>query len=233
MPRKQKENNLDEERETQNKLRKLEQFYNTNIVDTMFADIEKKKEELVEKMIEYCDEHTKPCKWDKDGEPTEYKINLSPVVINNYFFKSIVPIASQEPIYNAEKLGMVFDYYCDILAEVNDKIGNFPPSLTSFCKLSGITLNTLRNYKNSDDYSMRVVATKIYDQIGDDNITMGQMGIVKDRVTLFKLKSQNEMVEKVQPNVNINLNQGVTEEDMKRIEEKLSRYKNFANKKER
>lgn len=231
--KKYKENNLDIKRKNQNELRKLEQFYNTNVVDTMFEDIEKKKEELIEKMIEYKDNHTIPCQWDKDGEAVAYKINLSPLVINNYFFKSIVPIASQEPIYNAEKLGMVFDYYCDILAEVNDKIGNFPPSLTSFCKLAGITLNTLRNYKNSDDYNMRVVATKIYDQIGDDNITMGQMGIVKERTTLFKLKSQNEMVEKVQPNVNINLNQGVTEEDMKRIEEKLSRYKNFANKKER
>ena len=233
MSRKQRENNLDIQRENQNELRKLEQFYNTNIVDTMFADIEKRKQELVQDMIKYHDEHLVPCKWDKEGNEINFFVDINPVVINNYFFKSIVPITSQEPMYNAEKLGMVFDYYCEILAEVNDKIGNFPPSLTSFCKLCGITTATLRNYKNSDDLNMRIVANKIYDQIGDDNLTMGQMGIVKDKMTIFKLKSQNEMVEKVQPNVNINLNQGMTEEDMKRIEEKLSRYKNFASKKER
>lgn len=233
MSRKQRENNLDIQRDNQNKLRELEQFYNTNIVDTMFQDIEKRKQELVQDMIKYHDEHLVPCKWDKEGNELSYEVDINPVVINNYFFKSIVPITSQEPMYNAEKLGMVFDYYCDILAEVNDKIGNFPPSLTSLCKLAGITTATLRNYKNSDDLNMRIVANKIYDQIGDDNLTMGQMGIVKDKMTIFKLKSQNEMVEKVQPNVNINLNQGMTEEDMKRIEEKLSRYKNFANKKEK
>lgn len=181
-------------------------------------------------MIQYANEHTVPCEWDKEGNPTSYKVKINPLVITNYFFKSITPITSQEPIYNAEKLGMVFDYYCDILANVNDKIGDFPSSLTSFCKLAGITLNTLRQYKNSTDYNMRVVAEKIYDQIGDENITMSQMGIVKERTTMFKMKSQNELVEKQQPNININITE---KPDMERIEERIGKYKQFASKKDR
>lgn len=225
-----KEKNQEIVNKNTNELRELEQFYTTNKVDTMFKSIEKKKEELVQDMIQYANEHTVPCAWDKEGNPTSYRIKINPLVITNYFFKPITPITSQEPIYNAEKLGMVFDYYCDILANVNDKIGNFPSSLTSFCKLAGITLNTLRQYKNSTDYNMRVVAEKIYDQIGDENITMSQMGIVKERTTMFKMKSQNELVEKQQPNININITE---KPDFARIEERIGKYKQFASKKDK
>lgn len=224
-----KEKNLEIQKDNQNKLRELEQFYNEGKIDDLLLNVEKQKEELVEQMIKYAEENTKECKWTKDGDPVDYKVEIKPLVISNYFFKSIVPIGSQEPIYNAEKLSMVFDYYCQILAEVNDKIGSFPSSLTLFCKFAGITLNTLRQYKNSQDYSMRVVAEKIYDQIGDENITMSQLGVTRERSTLFRLKSQNEMVEKVQPNVNISVK--AIDVDLDRINERINKYKQFTSKK--
>ncbi len=225
---KNKEKNREIQLSNQNKLRELEKMYVEDKIDNMFDNIEKKKEELVNDMIEYAKNHTKPVKWNKDGIPIGEKIDINPLVINNYFFKSIVPITSQEPQYNAEKLGMVFDYYCEILAEVNDRIGNFPSSLTSFCKLAGITLTTLRNYRNSSDYSLRIVAEKIYDQIGDENITMSQMGVVRERSTIFKMKAQNEIVEKEQPKVSINITE---QPNMERIEERINKYKMFASKK--
>lgn len=225
---KNKEKNLEIQKINQNKLRDLEQMYVENKIDTMFESIEEKKQKLVQDMVDYAEKHTKACKWDKEGVPLDYTIEINPVVINNYFFKSIVPITSQEPQYNAEKLGMVFDYYCEILAEVNDRIGNFPSSLTSFCKLAGITLQTLRNYRNSADYSLRIVAEKIYDQIGDENITMSQMGVVRERSTIFKMKSQNEIVEKEQPKVNINITE---KPNMERIEERINKYIAYTKKK--
>lgn len=225
-----KSKNTEIQKSNQNKLRKLEEFYNTNEVESMMVEVEAKKEELVKQMIEYSSKHTVACKWDEDGNPIAFRTRINPLIITNYFFKPITPISSQEPVYNAERLGMVFDYYCDILAEVNDKIGDFPSSLTSFCKLAGITLSTLRSYRNSRDLNMRVIAEKIYDQIGDANITMSQMGMVKERSTIFKMKSENEMVEKQQPNVNINI---VEQPDLKKIEEKLNKYKMFATKKEK
>jgi len=225
-----KEKNRDIQKENQNQLRELEEFYITGKVENMLQSIEEKKKELVADMKNYAETHRVPIKWDEDGNPTAYKLNINPLVINNYYFKSIVPIGSQEPLYNAEKLSMVYDYYCDILTKVNDYIGYFPSSLTSFCKLAGITLSTLKSYRNSSDLNMRVIAEKIYDQIGDENITMAQMDIVKERSTLFKLKSQNEMVEKEQPKVNINITE---KPDMERIEERISKYKRFATKKEK
>ena len=224
-----KENNLEIQKSNQNELRNLEQFYTQGKVDTMLTTIQERKEELVQDMIKYADEHREAVKWDKDGCVLAKEVQINPLVISNYFFKPIIPISSQEPIYNAEKLGMVFDYYCELLYEVNDKIGNFPSSLTLFCKFAGITLNTLRRWKNSDDYSMRVVVEKIYDQIGDENITMSQMGVVREKSTIFKMKSQNEITEKVQPNVNISVK--TVDVDLDRINERLKQYSNFSNKK--
>ena len=71
---------------------------------------------------------------------------------------------------------------------------------------------------------------KIYDQIGDENITMSQMGMVKERTTMFKMKSQNELVEKEQPKININITE---KPNFEQIEERINKYKQFARKKER
>lgn len=223
-----KEKNLEIMQKNQNDLRDLEQFYSENKVDNILDKLEERKNEICTEIKLYAEEHTKPCKWDKDGHPLEYDVSMNPLVINNYFFKSIVPLGSIEPVYNAEKLALAFDYYCYILSEVNDKIGNFPSSLTSFCKLCGITLSTLRNYRNSSDLNMKIIVEKIYDQIGDNNITMSQLGITKERTTMFRLKSENEMIEKEQPKVSINI---VDKPDMEQIQERLNKYKKFANKK--
>ena len=100
-----KEKKLEMQRKKQNDLREFEQMYIENKIDNMFENIEQKKEELVADMIQYAEEHKKPVKWNKDGIPIGEKIEINPLVINNYFFKSIVPITSQEPLYNGEKLG--------------------------------------------------------------------------------------------------------------------------------
>jgi len=224
-----KEKKQEMQLKNQQDIRELEQFYTNGEVEHLLQTIETRKNDLVEKMMEYAERNTKPVKFDKEGNPLDYKVQMNPVVVSNYFFKPITPLTNQEPIYNAEKLGMVFDYYCELLAEVNDKIGNFPSSLSLFCKFAGITTTTLRNYKNSADYNMRVVAEKIYDQVGDENLTMSQMGVLRERSTIFKLKVQNEMVEKVQPTINLNAN--IIDVDMDKINERLEKYKNYATKK--
>jgi len=216
MSRKAKEQieNAENEIIEQNEVRKLEEFYVNGTVNDLLPKIQARKEELVQQMTEYAENH-------------DY---ANPIIVTNKFFKSINPVMGQEPIYSAETLGMVFDYYCDLLAAVNDKIGSYPSSLTAFCKLAGISLYTLKQMKVSDDYNMRVVVEKIYDQIGDENITMSQMGVAKEKTTLFKMKAQNELVEKAQPQVKVNVNADI---DLNRISQRLEQYKRFATKKER
>jgi hypothetical protein len=221
---------MQKRKEKQDKTRDLEKFYTEGKVEDILANLEERKKELIEDMIQYASEHKKECKWNRDGEPIDFKVDLNPFVIENVFFKSIVPIGCQEPEYNAEKLSLAYDFYCQLLVEVNNHIGQYPASLTSFCHFAGITLNTLRIYRNSSDLAMRTIAEKIYDQIGDANITMSQLGIVKERSTIFKMKSQNEIVEKEQPKVNVNI---VEVPDMEKIEERINKYRSFAEKKNR
>lgn len=222
-----KENNLEIIKTNKNNLVELEQFYCSSKIDDFINKINEKKEEVIKEIIEYQNSHME-IKYDKYDNPTSSYVKMNPLVIQNYFFKSINPIHSNIPDYNSEKLGIVYDYYSDLICQVNDKIGNFPPSLTSFCKFSGITTNTLRAYKNSSDINMRNVVEKIYDEIGDNNITMAQMGMLSEKTTIFKMKSQNEITEKVNPTVKININESV---DLESVKERINNYKYLAGKK--
>lgn len=210
----------------------LEKFYVSNTVDNLNEIIENKKNTLVQELVTFAEEHTKPCKWDKDGCVLEQRVFTSPMVIQQYFFKSVNNIHSIIPEYNSEKLALIYDYYCWLIAEVNDKIGPYPSSLNSFCKLAGLTISQLKSIKNSSyDDKLRTVAEKIYDEIGDSNITMAQMGMVSEKSTIFKLKTQNEIVEKVQPNVNINITKQIDEDEADAILKRIGKYGNLVNKK--
>ena len=222
------DNKLNLQKAEQNKLRQLEQDFVDDKVANMEAYIERRKEEITQELQEFADKREKPVKWDRDGNPVAWAVKTNPTVINNYFFKSICPLNSVEPMYNAEKLALVYEYYMYIIAEINDICGEYPSSLTTFCKLAGITMTTLRSYKNSEDYNMRIIAEKIYDQIGDENMTMGQLGMVKERTTLFKLRSQNEITEAQRPNVTINITDKI---DKEQIKSKIDKYKKFITKK--
>lgn len=211
------------------KVRKLEEFYVNGTVSDLIPELNKQKDKMVEKMIEYAKENKMACKWDKDGYPVDYTVEIKPIVINNYFFKSIVPLGSKIPTYSAEQIAMAFDYYMDIITNINVHIGNYPTSLTTFCKFLGISMATLRNYRNSEDMDMRNIVEKIYDQIGEENLTMSQMGVAKEKSTLFRLKTQNEIVEKATPNVNITYKTTINKDD---LENKLDKYKALLSKKE-
>lgn len=206
-------------------VRELESDYVKDLVAKMPETVSKMKEQVVKKLAEYQLEHT-TIVTDKDGIDHEM-VKVSPSYINNVFFKSLNPIMSQEPVYNAETLGIVFDYYAFIVANINDKLGNFPSSISSFCRLAGITTQTLMSYRKSNDYNLRVVAQKIYDYIGDENITMGQMGKVKETMTVFKLKTQNDMNPSKDQNITVNISNDLDEETIK---SRINKYKNFTNK---
>lgn len=223
-----KDYNAQIEVQNQNNLRELEVDYINDKIAQLPMYLEEKKKEITDELIKFKEEHTIPFAWDKAGEPTSYGVELKPLVIQNYFFKSINPISSAIPEYNAEKLGLVFDYYNYILTEINDKIGNYPSSLITFCKLAGISTSTLRQYKNSADINMRNVVEKIYDQVSDENVTLSQMGRVKERSTIFKMKSQNDVTETVTPNVNINYTEIV---DTTKVNDRINKYKSFIDKK--
>lgn len=204
-----------------NEVRDLEQFFVNGTIIDINDKLEELKAEKVTEMIEYADNHKKEV-FNKQGDVVGFKVVSNPLVVNNMFFKSICPLGSKIPLYNAEKLALIYDYYLYLITEVNDKIGDFPSSLPSFCKLAGITTRDLREYRKSADIDMRNIVEKIYDEIGDNNLSMAQLGKIKGTPTQFKLKTQNEMVEKATPNVNITYKEVVNTD---KINQTLEKYK--------
>lgn len=177
--------------ENKHDLRVLEKMYVDSVVDNLDEIVEKRKNELTEKLRVFY-------------EKAEEKPNLRhPYIINSYFFKSINPMSNHEPKYTAEKLGIVWDLYNHILTEVNMEIGEMLPNLTSFCTFAGISLSTFKGYRNSPDEGMRIVYEKINDMCFDTQVTMAQMGTIKERSTIYRMKSEQERIEKETPAIHI------------------------------
>lgn len=213
--------------ENKTMLKNLEQDYVDNLLDELPNYLEEEKNRITSEILEYANAHKKEL-LNKYGDVVGEIPIISPIIINNYFFKPITKLGCIEPTYSPEKLSLVYDYYCFIIAEINDKIGYFPSSLTTFSRLAGISLTSLRQYKNSSDIHMRNIVEKIWEQIGDDNLTMSQLGQVKEKSTIFKLEAQHEVVKKNQPNINISYKEVV---NLEKINSNLEKYKALINKK--
>jgi hypothetical protein len=182
--------------------------------------VEERKEEVVNKLVEFQNnyvEHT----YDKYGND---KKTVNPYLISTYFFKSINPMSNTEPTYSSEKLAIVWDIYMYLIEQVNMNIAPFQPTLTHFAKFAGISLTTLRNYRNMGDAQMNILIDKIYDETMDSNLTLAQNNKLKERTTAFRLKVENEVVEKVTPKVNVNVSAKL---DLNKINTRLDELTNF------
>lgn len=198
-------------------LRELEQVYVDGTLSNLDEIIEKKKEILIKKIENYNQEHL-ITKYSKKGESYEV-VNLNPIILQNYFFKSINPIGNREPKYNAEKLAIVFELYSDIVEGINSKIGNFVPNISSFCLFAGITTQTFKNYKNSQDIDLRTVYEKINDYCFNSNITLAQTGNLSEKSTIYRMKVEEEKGEKSEPQIHIHTDSLNMDEVNKRLKE--------------
>lgn len=203
----------------------LENFYINASMSNIEEIVEQKKAETVNKLVEFQEKYVQTA-YDKQDNP--YKI-VNPYLISTYFFKSINPLSNTEPKYSSEKLAIVWNLYMYLVEQVNMNITEFQPTLTHFCKFAGISLSTLRNYKNNGDEQMNILINKIYDETYDSNMTLAQYGRVNGRATQFRMKSENEVTEK--PQVKVNLNLQDSNVDLDSINKKLKKYGEFSEKK--
>lgn len=183
-------------------------------------------EENKNKMQIYVSNHTKNVYF--KGEVVDTYVEVNPIIITNTFFKPIVPF-NTNPTYNSKDLSDIYTYYQELLTIINDEIGAFPSSLTLFCRFIGVTLESFKDLRNSEDENMRIVVQKIIDDVDEANISMAQTGTAKERTTLFKLKAQNEMVEKTTPKVNVSIKANI---DDNRIKGNILEYQEFLGKKD-
>lgn len=206
--------------EIRNDLRTLESMYVNSKIDNLEEVVEEKKNELAGKLIEY---KIKVQDGAFDGS------NLNPLVIQSYFFKSITPIQSREPEYNAEKLGIVFELYSEIITEVNIELGEFLPTISGFCTFAGITTATYKNYRKSSDIDMRTVCEKISDYCFDSNISLAQKGKLSEKSTIYRMKVEQDKSEKAEPQIHIHAN----DLDLGMVRDRLKELEDFNRNKEK
>lgn len=220
-----KERNQEIRIKNKQEIRNIEKEYVEDVLGGLDLIVAQKRKEIEDKLIEYSKGFTVK-KYTKDGD--EYEVpNVNPLVIQKYFFQSINPLVNVEPKYSAEKLGIVWQLYEEMIGEISAKIGLIVPNLSSFCAFAGIRLSTFKSYKTSPDDSLRIVIDKIEDGCFDSNLTLAQMGYLKERSTVYRMKSEQERVEKEAPTVNV-----FTEQvNLSAIQKRVLEMKGFSEKK--
>lgn len=205
-----------------NDVKELENFYVNSTIDTKNLQllVEERKEEIVNKLVEFQNNYIQ-IKFDANGNETKI---VNPYLVSTYFFKSVNPLSNTEPLYSSEKLAIVWDIYMYLIEQVNLNITTFQPTLTHFAKFAGISLNTLKSYRNSGDREMQILIDKIYDETMDSNLTLAQNNRLKEKTTQFRLKVENEIVEKTTPNINYNVSAKV---DLNKINQRLNEIMDF------
>lgn len=174
--------------------------------------VEFKKQELVDKI----------AKFQTELAPEK---QMNPYLISTYFFKTINPLTSQEPEYSAEKLAIVWDLYMYLIEQVNANFGAFQPTITHFCKFAGISMSTFKNYKIRGTYEMQVLINKICDETFNSNVLLAQTKVLSNRSTELRVKVENEVQEKPQVHVNLNVNQEVDLSSIASRIQELSKFK--------
>ena len=189
----------------------------------MNKELEKVKKERIDGIIEYAESHKK-IKYDRNGSPIGTFVDYNPIVVSEKFFKKLFTSKEGVLLYTSEQLNEFYELYRELVIEVNDKIGTFPTSLPTFCKLIGITVEVLKQYRDTANLEMKKTIDRIYDEINDDNLFLSQLGQASEKSTMFKLKSINEVTEKKAPNVNVNL-KGVI--NQAKYDAKLEKYQDL------
>lgn len=206
--------------EKRNNLVQLENFYVNAQFNNLPEVVEHKKEEIVDKLTEFQENYVTI---NEDRQGNKYKI-VNPYLVSTYFFKSINPLSNIEPVYNSEKLAIVWDLYMYLVEQVNMNIDTFNPTLSHFAKFAGISLTTLRNYRNSGDKQMCILLDKIYDETMDSNFTLAQNARLKEKTTALRLKIENEIVEQPVQKQVVNINANL---DLDKINSRITELANF------
>ena len=216
-----KREQLLEDLNKKNELKKLENFYINGKIENLPLLVEEKKKEIVEVISDYIGKYTETY-YDEDG--TEHtKIRMTPYIVSNYFFRSIINLNNIEPLYSAEQLSILWDLYQYQVEQVNIMLCPFTPTVSHFCKFIGITTNGFRKMKNSPDEGTRIIIAKIEDSCFDSNVTMAQMGKFKERSTVYRMKSEQERIEKETPQVIVH----ATNVDLAGINKRLQELDKF------
>lgn len=205
------------------KISTLEKFYADATLDNLPELVENKKEEMVLKLGDFQRNYVR-YKLDRSGNKTKV---VNPYLISTYFFKTVNPVHTKVPLYTPEKLSIVWDLYMYLIEQVNMWIAPFNPTLSHFCKFAGITLVTFNSYKTNGDDDMLTLCNKICDETMNSNFELAQNKLLNEKTTMSRLKVENQIVEKEQPRVNVNITAKANNVDLNEINKRLAEIQKF------
>lgn len=102
--------------------------------------------------------------------------------------------------YSAEMLEIAFQYYKQMIVEVN-KVSKYPPSIKSFCSFLGVSTATYKNWLVSDDDDKREICLMVDDYITDGMLLQAQRRELDSQITMYRTKAEHGMIEPQAPQV--------------------------------
>lgn len=184
-------------------------------------DIDERKDKFDKDFREYVSKVNTDLNIDKHGNSNIKLKYKNPIVLNSTF---LYPMEYSENKYNftVSELEVLFKLYCYIISNINNEIGVFPPSLSSFCRFIDISTERFKMLKQDPDEEIRKIICKVEDYCYDMNVSLSQSGLAKERATTYRMKSEQEKMEKEQPHIFVrakNINIGEMQDKIHRIKE--------------
>lgn len=212
-----------------NELISLENFYVNGQLENLDELVEMKKNQLVKQIEDYQKLMTEEI-YNADGEVIQtIQKQYNPYLVSTYFFKSVNPLTNIEPDYSSEKLAIIWNLYMYLIEQVNINIGVIQPTISHFCKFAGISVSKFKSLKNRGTFEMQTLINKICDETFDSNVFLAQNKILSNRSTELRVKVENEVQEKPQVHVNVNVNEEVNLDQIASRLKEISNFKNVKN----
>ena len=102
------------------------------------------------------------------------------------------------PLYSPEELAILLDYYQEMIIKVNEK-AYYLPTKKQFCSFCGISSTQYNNWIRSEDPERAEIMQKIDDYITDTMLTSAQNKEIDNVTTIFRGKTEHNMVEAQAP----------------------------------
>lgn len=115
---------------------------------------------------------------------------LNTFQISKHLFEPLVKSSRVVKQYNAIELGLVLDFYQDILIKLNEHT-LYPPQLEHYCRLLGISTKTFKDQylNNGRDESLRNAAQQVIDYISGALSYAGMTRQIDNNAQIFVQKS--------------------------------------------
>ena len=162
--------------------------------------IKKRKRQFLKELKEYNIAH--PV---NDDEIQILNKTLPLVEITDKCFEPFIKNYGIAPQYSASELAVIFDYFKDVIKEMN-KEQIFPPTKEQFCQLCGFSTSRFTEYRNGSSPEIREIMLQVEDYIAN-YLNIGGLTRRTDTVTgIFIQKSSLGRKEATEPQQVVNNN---------------------------